>query len=151
MDLSAEDYVELLDLYGRSTQLIANGDAEGWAELFTSDGVFYVPAIERFGAPRTEIIGRDALRAYISKVISGANDEQMGLAPGTRKRHLCSNIVLDTDAGDGAVVTARGSAYFMLLVFDPTPRIFGSGSYDDYFQKEEEGWKIRRRNLTPEL
>ncbi|NJL26743.1 MAG: nuclear transport factor 2 family protein [Thermoanaerobaculia bacterium] len=148
MDLSAQDYVALLELYSRSTRLIGSGDAEGWADLFTADGVFAMPAIEAFGAPPLEVRGRKALVGYIRQVIEGTFDAQIGLAPGTKKRHQVTNVLLE---GDGPAA-AKGSAYLLMSVLESghPPRLFGMGVYTDRFVKTPDGWKIAHRLLTPD-
>lgn len=40
MTLTAQDYLEIQQLYARYAMAIDSGDAEGWADTFTSDGVF---------------------------------------------------------------------------------------------------------------
>jgi hypothetical protein len=147
MSLSLQDRFELLDLYTLSTRLISDGDAEGWAGLFTTDGTFDIPAIEQFGAPPLSVVGHRALTEYIGSVIEGVFDEQMGLPKGSRKRYLVSNVLLEPD-GDGA----RGSAYLvMLLVGQPDgPRLLGTGVYRDRFVKTREGWRIAERVLEPD-
>lgn len=148
MDLSAQDYVALLELYSRSTRLIGSGDAEGWADLFTADGVFAMPAIEAFGAPALEVRGREALVGYIGQVIAGTFDAQIGLAPGTKKRHQVTNVLLEATGPLGA----KGSAYLLMSVLESgQPRLFGMGVYTDHFVKTPEGWKIEHRLLTPDL
>ena len=149
MDLSAQDYVALLELYSKSTRLIGSGDAEGWADLFTPDGVFAMPAIEAFGAPALEVKGREALVGYIQQVIDGTFDAQIGVAPGTKKRHQVTNVMLEATAPQAA----KGSAYLLMSVLEggQPPRLFGMGVYTDRFLKTPGGWKIEHRLLTPDL
>jgi len=149
MKIAAPDYVELLELYSRSTRLIGEGDAEGWADLFTAEGVFALPAIEQFGAEAMEVRGRDALLGYIDEVIQGAFDREMGLAPGAKKRYHVSNVSLEA-VREGVV---EGTAYFLLTVLEAgqPPRVFGSGVYRDRWVKTPGGWKIELRTLTPDL
>jgi len=147
MSLSPEDRFELLDLYTLSTRLISDGDDGGWADLFTPDGTFAIPAIERFGAPPLSVRGTEALRGYIRDVIDGVFDEKIGLPKGTRKRYLVSNVLLRSDGDDGAA----GSAYLvMIAVTAEGPRLLGTGVYRDRFVRTDAGWKIADRVLEPD-
>lgn len=147
-NLSAADYVELQQLYSASTRLIGEGDAAGWVELFAPDGVFSLPAIERFQAPALELRGHPALEKYVRDVISGAFNEAMGLPAEAKKRYLTTNVVLAPDGEN----RARGSAYMvMLLVGGDGPRVLGTGVYEDRFVKTPDGWKIAHRHLEPDV
>jgi hypothetical protein len=147
MSLAAQDYTDLLELYSRATRWISEGESERWAELFTPDGIFALPAIERFDAPAMEIQGTEALEGYIREVIAGTFDAQMGLPAGIEKRYLTTNVSLEAD-GDGAAI---GTAYFMMLIVgQDEPKILGTGVYTDRFVKTAAGWKIQRRQLTPD-
>jgi hypothetical protein len=47
-DVSVEDFVALQNLVGRYQWLVDGGDSEGWASLWTEDGVFSGGATEPF-------------------------------------------------------------------------------------------------------
>jgi len=149
MQLSAEDRIELYELYSRSTRLISNRDIDGWLELFTEDAVFFLPGISEMGVPDMQMSGHEELREFITNTIEGKFDPSIGLEPGTKKRYLVGNIMLDA-AGEGE---AAGSAYFFLIIPGKgggQPTMLGTGIYDDSFVKTDKGWKIKRRKLTPD-
>lgn len=148
--LSADDRAELYELYSRGTRLITMGDIDGWLDCFTSDAVFFLPGIEDFGVADMTMTGHAELRQFITDVIDGKYDPTMGLEPGTKKRYLVGNIMLDGDGDNGA----SGSAYFFLILpskGDTPPKMLGSGVYDDSFVKTPAGWKIRNRTLTADV
>ena len=148
--LSADDRAELYELYSRGTRLITMGDIDGWLDCFTSDAVFFLPGIEDFGVADMTMTGHAELRQFITDVIDGKYDPTMGLEPGTKKRYLVGNIMLDGDGDNGA----SGSAYFFLILpskGDTPPKMLGSGVYDDIFVKTPDGWKIRNRTLTADV
>lgn len=55
MPVSTDDYVAVLDHIGRYCWRVDAGDADGWADLWTDDGVFT-------GISPEPIVGREALR-----------------------------------------------------------------------------------------
>ena len=148
MALSAQDAWELYQLYTESTRRISAGDIDGWVDLFTEDGEFHIPAIESFGAPATDIRGAAGLRAYVTQIVDGTFDRQLGHPEGSKKRYLVNNISLE-GGGD----EARGTAYLTILLIVPgqPPSLFGTGVYRDRFARTEEGWKLARRELEPEV
>jgi hypothetical protein len=93
LDLEARQ--DIADLFGRYCHRVDGGDGEGWAALFTEDGIFEVP-----GAIRLQ--GNAQLRSMPGIVL------QQG---GGQWRHQVTNIV--AEAGDGPD-TARVKAYGVL-------------------------------------
>lgn len=149
MKLSAQDAWELSELYTLSTRLISDGEVDRWVDLFTPEGEFYIPPIEAFGAPATDLRGAEALRAYVGDIVAGVYDRQLGHPAESKKRYLVSNLLLEAD-GDRR---ATGSAYLTILLLVPgqPTMIFGTGVYTDRFVKTEAGWKISRRVLEPDI
>ena len=115
-----EDRDEILQLLYRYNHAIDGGDARGWAETFTEDGVFDVA-----GGVRT---GRDALLEFASSV------------HGTR--HMVLNPLIDV-AGDAASVRAS------LVVFHGK-ELSTIGSYDDQLVRTPAGWRFAKRVFTPD-
>jgi len=95
-----------------------SGDGDGYAALFTVDGV-----IE--GLPRGPIEGREAIREYYNR----------GVADPPRRHHV-SSIHARFDA-DGIL---RATSYFLIVGAEP---VFGV--YDHEFAAQDEGWLIRRK------
>jgi hypothetical protein len=57
------------DVLARRRQLILNGDADGFADLFALDGVIEVPFAGPPGMP-ARLAGREAIRAYSRQVMA---------------------------------------------------------------------------------
>jgi len=72
--LTPQDYEEIRQLYARYAHTIDTGDAEGWADVFTADGVF------------GNAQGRDALIEFVHTVYK-ANQEL-----GRQSRHWNNSL-----------------------------------------------------------
>ena len=140
--LTAEDRLEIQDLYW----LYAHGqnfaDAELFASAFSEDGVFRV-------SPTRAAVGREE----IAELISGSMAGRVG---DSGRRHW-QNAWRITPSPEGA----RGRVYW--LVFDhgqgdPVPglpvdgrrgpQFRSTGVYEDVYVKTSEGWKIKSRTLN---
>ena len=120
--LTQQDYIEIQQLYARYNHAIDSGDAEGWADTFTADGVF---------AGRFK--GRDALIGFVKLWRERMN--------GAQRRHWNSNLTI---AGDGK--TATGSVYLMLLDIGQKPvAVASTGTYADALVKTANGWRFTSR------
>ena len=118
--LTPDDYAEIHELYARYNQTIDSGDAEGWADTFTPDGVF---------ANATDRAGLVEFAANFHKGQGGA------------ARHWNSNILI-TPTAEGA----DGSCYLLLWntgVRPPT--IIVSAIYRDKLVKTGDGWRFKSR------
>jgi uncharacterized protein (TIGR02246 family) len=120
MPSTAEDRDEILQLMYRYNHAIDGGDAEGWAETFTDDGVFDVA-----GHITT---GRDALVKFASSV-SGT-------------RHMVSNSLINVN-GDTAAVSA-----YLVVYHGMQPATIGS--YEDELVRTPAGWRFAKRAFTPD-
>ncbi len=122
--LSAQDYIDIQQLYARYALLIDTGDAEGWANTFTSDGVF-----------NNSSRGRDALVQFVHDW----RDKRRGAS----LRHWNSNLVI-TRTADGAT----GSIYMQLLdISTKLPTATASYRYEDALVKTAAGWRFKTRVL----
>lgn len=119
--LSAQDYVDIQQLYARYNIAIDSGDAEGWAATFTPDGVF-----NTFG-------GHDALVGFVKMWREKLN--------GATRKHWNSNLQI---TGNGK--EASGYVYLMLLDFSTKPpSILTTGTYSDSLIKTKDGWRFTKR------
>lgn len=122
--LSTQDYLDIQQLYARYAMTIDSGDAEGWANTFTPDGVF-----------NNSSRGHDALVQFVHDWRDKRN--------GADRRHWNSNLVLTpTDEG------VSGSVYLLLLdtgVRPPVPNM--SAVYEDRLVKTPQGWRFKTRVL----
>jgi 3-phenylpropionate/cinnamic acid dioxygenase small subunit len=131
MSLTADDRLEIHDLYARYAHTFDQADAAGWTALFTPDGRFAPPGLE-------PIVGAEALHAFVAN--------RSGDLPGMR--HLIANVTIQ-GTPDGAL----GSAYFCCfrLGGDGKLRMRNFGRYDDVLRRHEGAWRIADRDIVAEL
>ena len=122
--LTTPDYVEIQQLYARYATTIDAGDAEGWANTFTPDGIF-----------NNSSRGHDALVQFVHDW----RDKRNGAA----RRHWNSNLVI-TPSEQGAI----GSIYLLLLDIGSRPPVpVSSWIYEDALVKTPQGWRFKTRVL----
>jgi hypothetical protein len=121
MTLSAQDYVEIQQLYAQYNVAIDTGDAEAYAATFTPDGVF------------NTFSGHDALVGFIKTWRERLN--------GASRRHWNTNLLI---SGEGK--NATGSVYLMLLDVSTKPvSIAAVATYTDSLVKTSNGWRFTKR------
>src|SRR5579871_3961440 len=119
--LTADDYIEIQQLYARYNNAIDSGDAEGYAATFIPDGVF------------NTFNGHDALVGFIHRW-----RESMG---GANRRHWNTNLTITPNA-EGAA----GSVYLLLVdVGVRPPAIQAAAKYEDQLVKTADGWRFKKR------
>ncbi len=119
--LTADDYVEIQQLYARYNNAIDSGDAEGYAATFVPDGTF------------NTFTGHDALVGFIN--------DWRGKMNGATRRHWNTNLTI-TGTPEGA----SGSVYLMLVdVSTRPPSIVAEAKYDDQLVKTPDGWRFKKR------
>lgn len=123
--LTADDYVEIEQLYARYNQAIDSGDAEAWAGTFTEDGTF------------GNSVGHDALVEFAQ----GFHENQEGHA-----RHWNANLVITpTDEG------ADGRCYLMLYNTGVRPpSVIVPAIYEDKLVETADGWRFASRQVVPD-
>ncbi|MFO7324403.1 MAG: nuclear transport factor 2 family protein [Pseudomonadota bacterium] len=133
-----EDRAKIEDLQARYLFAFDWGDADGYANTFTEDGVL------NFGWG--EIRGRDAIRAFIA-----GDGERPEPPEGQRRRvgrHIISNIVVKVD-GD----RATGRAYWTHMTTNENDG-YGTvdffGHYEDEMVKVDGEWLFSRRHIYNE-
>ena len=118
--LTAQDFVEIQQLYAKYNWTLDAGDAEGYASTFTADGVF------------NNNVGHDA-------IVKFADTFHAGL--GAHVRHWNTNLMI-TPTADGA----HGQVYLVLVDFANKPAtIATSASYSDDLVKTAQGWRFKKR------
>ena len=126
--LSAQDYVEIQQLYGYYTRDVDPGSEQNAAWLYSPDGTF-----EFRGQKQT---GQKALQEFYEGV---RKRQAFGI------RHLNSNFLL-LPTKDGA----RGTAYMVQIERrEPSKPIAATlfGVYHDTFVKTADGWRFKSRVL----
>ena len=118
--LTAQDLVDIQQLYAKYNWTLDAGDSEGYASTFTPDGVFNNNA------------GHDA-------IVKFADTFHAGL--GAHVRHWNTNLmILPTPDG------ATGQVYLVLVDFATKPAtIVTSASYSDQLVKTAQGWRFKKR------
>lgn len=118
--LTAQDLVDIQQLYARYNWALDSGDSEGYASTFTPDGVFNTN------------VGHDA-------IVKFADGFHAGL--GAHVRHWNTNLmILPTSTG------ATGQVYLVLVDFGTKPAtIVTSASYADELVKTAQGWRFKKR------
>lgn len=118
--LTAQDFVEIQQLYAKYNWTLDAGDSEGYASTFTADGAFNTN------------VGHDA-------IVKFADTFHAGL--GAHVRHWNTNLMI-TPSADGAT----GQVYLVLVDFaTKPPTIATSASYSDQLVKTPQGWRFKKR------
>jgi uncharacterized protein (TIGR02246 family) len=133
LPLTAEDRLDIQDLYARYAWALDTGDVEELVNSFLSDGVLETSAGDR-------IIGRDAIRAWGEARFAAPN------AAGSQ--HAAGHLLI---RGDGERCSVK--SYWATLTYDQadeTKRAVGSiGYYLDDCAKRDGIWYFRERNFKP--
>jgi hypothetical protein len=118
--LTAQDLVDIQQLYAKYNWTLDAGDAEGYASTFTPDGVF------------NNNVGHDAIVKFAETFHGGM---------GARVRHWNTNLmIVPTPEG------AHGQVYLVLVDFSTKPAtIATSASYSDDLVKTAQSWRFKKR------
>jgi len=117
---TAQDFVDIQQLYARYNWSLDAGDAEAYASTFTPDGTF------------NNNVGHDA-------IVKFANTFHGGL--GAHVKHWNTNLMI-TPTAEGA----SGQVYLVLVDFATKPAtIATSASYSDELVKTAQGWRFKKR------
>jgi 3-phenylpropionate/cinnamic acid dioxygenase small subunit len=128
-----------MKLIARIAHLADTGDLSDYAECFTDDATWNLPADSGVGLPAQT-------RRGLSDIVEGAQERRnMGMqGPGSRTRHVVSTIDVEVD-GD----TARSRAYWRYYgQTNATPQLLTMGQYDDRFRRTSTGWHLQERTIT---
>jgi hypothetical protein len=118
--LTAQDLVDIQQLYAKYNWSLDSGDAEGYASTFTPDGVF------------NNNVGHDA-------IVKFANGFHTGM--GSHVKHWNTNLMI-TPSAEGA----SGQVYLVLVDFGTKPAsIATSANYSDELVKTPQGWRFKKR------
>ena len=118
--LTADDLVEIQQLYARYNWALDNGDSQGYAATFTPDGVF------------NNNVGHDAIVKFAETFHAGL---------GSHVKHWNTNLMIQPSA-----TGASGQVYLVLVDFGTKPAtIVTSASYTDELVKTPQGWRFKKR------
>ena len=136
--MSIEDKLAIQQAIANYSYMFDSGDAEGWANVFTRDGVW-----EFFGAgqekPSIKLEGHGALRQF-------AEQRNRDKPEGVSSYHHQSGILFDELTSD----TARTRVMLILTVQstgERTARVLTTGVYYDQWRNTPEGWRLVYRAL----
>jgi len=119
-NFTAQDFVDIQQLYAKYNWSLDAGDAEAYASTFTPDGVF------------NNNVGHDA-------IVKFANTFHAGM--GSHVKHWNTNLMI-TPTAEGA----SGQVYLVLVDFaSKPPTIATSASYADELVKTAQGWRFKKR------
>jgi hypothetical protein len=130
--LTALDYAEIEQLYGRYAIGVDSGNADMFAGAFTTDGTFELP-----GGKTMQ--GRKQLAEVAARPADGKGP--------TNVSHVAVNITIEPSP-DGAT----GTAYFLRVKLAESGKpgtLTGGGVYRDTFVKTSDGWRIKKRIVQP--
>lgn len=120
------DYIEIRELTARYNRAFDDVDSEGWADVFTPDGIMEYSG----GEP---IVGRDALVA-------------MNRDTGYGYVHITTDPIIDIQ-GDKA--TQKCTVIVASRNKDGSPGGFSmTGRYEDDLVRTENGWRFKKRVAT---
>jgi hypothetical protein len=123
--LTAQDFVEIQQLYASLARGLDTADANGYAfaRNFVPDGV------------QGSLVGQKALAEFAQNWHDKRN--------GANVRHSTSNLLV-TRTPEGATVTA----YLLMLNVEQRPAtIFGTASEEDALVKTSDGWRFKQRTI----
>jgi hypothetical protein len=131
-ELSAQDYVDIQNLYARYNHMSDAGDAEGYASCFTDDGVLQIDPLG------VTVHGRASLIIYKQKDAARRG--------GRYRRHWNGSLLLEQLDAD----TVRGRCYFHGENGTPgePPVLADAGIYEDRIVRVAGAWKFARRHIT---
>lgn len=127
-----EARLDLYGLEGRYARTWDTGDAQGWADLFTDEGVFEMAAVG--GDPGQRVEGRAALAAFCT--------EYTATVTGLHLLHLPEFSL------EGNKATSRLHFEFRAVLRrapDLTQQSSVAGYYDTTYVLYQAGWRIARR------
>ena len=115
-----------------------NGDHEGFAEVFTEDGIW-----KQLNEPLIEIKGRQRISKFALNLPKAKINRHMLLNPlvtvldRDHAEGFCIGLVVDGPAGDGTLPVPVSSGGVELVA-----------EYRDVYRRDADGWHIARREMT---
>ena len=133
------DDMAVMKLIARIAHLADTGDLAAYAECFTDDASWHLPADSGVGLPPQTRVG-------VADIVQGAQERRaVGMqGPGSSTRHVVSTIDVDVD-GDSATSRAYWRYYGQT---NATPQLLTMGQYDDVFRRTNAGWRLQQRTIT---
>ena len=130
--LTAEDRLEIQELIARYNRAVDGGDADGWVDTFTPDGVFESLLV---GVHR----GHDELRAFADDFVAGSYDAWTG------GQHWIGSVIIDGDRAKADVF----SYHIMYVPVEHEVRGVLMAAHQDEAVLTANGWRFSLRRLIP--
>lgn len=142
--MNVEDRLDILQKIAEYSYAFDGKDAEGWANLFTEDGVWDC-IIKEQEEPIDHLVGRDTIREWAVK--------RHSIIPDTyRSFHHQSGTSFDELTPDTARTRTMTiiTGHDMSAGHDPAKpaQVSTTGIYTDDWVKTSEGWLMKKRVLV---
>ena len=132
--MDAQDHFEIHNLYAAYCHRMDSGDFDGWARLFTPDGLW--ERVEADGTVAFSVEGHAAIAEFAREDFAARGS---GMA-----RHWMGNIMLE-----GEPPRVLGRTYgFLIQSIDGDITWMAHGNFTDDLVKLPEGWRIKSLKLT---
>jgi len=133
------DVLAIQQQVARYSYTFDSGDAEGWANVFTEDGLweFYARGAT---TPATRLEGYQQLHDFCAQRFRDRPE-------GVTSYHHQSGLIFDELTADSARV--RTMLILTIQVPKEAPRLYFTGVYQDQWVKTPQGWRIKYRVLRP--
>jgi uncharacterized protein (TIGR02246 family) len=125
MSLTAVESLEIMQLVARADNCATARDADGYAELFTEDGMM------------TGVMGRARGRAALRDAVAA-----VWAAEPPRTLHLTLNVTIDESGPDPTVTSVM-----LMVTRDAKPDVLGSALVRQVVRRTAEGWRIASREI----
>ena len=125
MSLSAVESLEIMQLVARADNCATARDADGYAELFTEDGMM------------TGVLGRARGRAALRDAVTA-----VWAAEPPRTLHLTLNATIDESGAEPTVTTVM-----LMVTRDAKPDVAGTALVRWVVRRTAEGWRIAWREI----
>jgi 3-phenylpropionate/cinnamic acid dioxygenase small subunit len=128
----------------RQSELLDTKQWQGWIDLFTDDGVYWMPADPAHkhwdGVPAIFAEDKNLMNVRMRRVL---HPDAWSQRPLWGTNHVVSNVVIDK--ADGGEVRVRSRFHMMELRRDDVRHF--AGSYLHHLQKSKDGFKIKLQRV----
>jgi 3-phenylpropionate/cinnamic acid dioxygenase small subunit len=136
MDISANDYFEIMQLYARYARAIDSGDGRGWAQCYAENGRYLSSTFgECNGRAELEVFAVDHFKRWSDK--------------GIQTRHWNNQVLVERNS-DG---TVSSSVYLLLAGVSKgeAPKLYLQTVYTDKLIQEDGRWVLKERQSNADM
>ena len=142
----ADTQREIEQLLYRQADLLDRGQWADFIELFTADGVYWMPAAPEQttgeGVPSIFYEDRDLMRVRMKRV---THPHAWSQAPDWGTNHVVSNVMIESEDGRKGEVVVRSRFHMMEFRRDALRHF--AGSYIHHLRRIGDGWRIRLQRV----